>query len=260
MASIIFSFLMIFFICFSETVEALTEDRPFKYYSNGDAKEFGATLSLLSQNANMGKFKVDALYGVNAIVDQDSIWVNWALIDNVYDAIGNEQDNPLNIRRPIDVTVVNVLIKGPYELILKATQLDPDKGLVLPDYFISNPDIMEMLEYVSVGGDGDYQGIMVIMLEPDVLENTPDDQGYTATLSLYDGVGNTILRDEEMAYVEKIKSLVYIWDGKNVQGRYVGPGGYLATTAIEYLNGGSRQVDYQNKTDEVRKLVVGVRK
>ncbi len=247
-------------VIFSETVEALTEERPFKYYSNGEAKEFSAKLSLLSQNANMGRFKVDALYGVNSIVDQDSIWVNWALADNVYDAIGNEQDNPQNIRRPIEVTVVNVLIKGPYELVLKATQLDPDEGLALPDYFTGNPDIMEMLEYVSVEGDGDYQGIMIIMLEPDVLENAPEDQGYAATLSLYDGVGNTILRDEDMAYVKKIKSLVYLWDGRNMQGRYVGPGGYLAYTTIDYLNGSSRQVDYQKKNDEVRKLVVGVRK
>ncbi len=247
-------------VIFSETVEALTEARPFKYYSNGEAKEFSATLSLLSQNANMGRFKVDALYGVPSIVDQDSIWVNWALAGNVYDAIGNEQDNLKNIRRPIDVTVVNVLIKGPYKLILKATQLDPDEGLALPDYFTGNFDIMEMLEYVSVEGDGDYKGIMIIMLEPDVLENAPDVQGYAATLSLYDGVGNTILRDVDMAYIGKTKSLVYLWDGRNKQGRYVGPGGYLATTAIDYLDGSSRQVDYQKKNDEVRKLVVGVKR
>jgi len=237
-------------VVFSETVEGITDEKPFKYFSNNDDKEFSAQLSLLSQNTNMGRFRVDKLFGVDEIVGGDSIWVNWALKDNVFDAIGNEQDNPKNIRRPIDVQVVKVLIKGPYELVLKTTLFDPDIGYTLPGFFTDNSEVKKMLETVDVDNSGDYKGMSIFMLEPDILENVPDDERYTAKLALFDAVGNTVVSNQEMAYIDETKCLVFLWDGTNMNERAVGPGSYCAVIVIEYLQ----------KPEEIRREVIGVRK
>lgn len=237
-------------VIFSETVEEMAEERPFKYYSNGDEKEFSAKLKLLRQNANMGRFSVEDLYGVSSIVDQDSIWINWALAGNVYDAFGNEQDNPVNIRRNIDVEVVTVVKKGPYSLLLKSTLLVPDKGIILPDYITDHPDILQALKGIQKDKDGNYIGIMVISLDADIPENIPDDERFSAKLILCDPVGNVLLGPKAMVYIEETKSRIYLWDGRNNNGRLVGTGAYIAVVKIEY----------KLKPDEVLQKVVGVKR
>jgi len=53
-----------------------------------------------------------------------------------------------------------------------------------------------------------------------------------------------------MAYIEEIRSLVYLWDGRNGNDRIVGPGSYYAVVTIWYTD----------KPGEVKKQIVGVRK
>jgi len=237
-------------VVFSESVDDITRDKPFKYFATTDAKEFGAELTLINQNGNMGLFSVDKLFGASSIVDGDSIWINWALADNICDAAGNQQDNSGNVHRRIDVETITIIKKGPFSLIINATMLDPNVNIKLPDYITSHPDIKAILKSVQMNNNGNIKDIMIITLDPDVIENIPDDEHFSATLSLCDAVGNVFCNRRDMIYLEKTKSLIYIWDGRNDNGRAVGLGAYLALA----------EIDFTTKPDEVLKHLVGVKR
>jgi hypothetical protein len=47
------------------------------------------------------------------------------------------------------------------------------------------------------------------------------------TLSIYDALGNLIVRNKKMGYYKEKKMLLYGWTGRNTKGRIVGGGSYL---------------------------------
>ncbi len=243
-------------VIFSENVEKITKEKPFIYYSNDAQKTFEAKLKVLSQKDEKGVFHVRELYGVESVKDGDSIRIQWALSDNVYDANKNYQENPENIRRPIDVIKVTVIQKGPYELVLQGTLFDPDIAITLPDEFLNNNEIKEMLLSFKTNNDGEHEGIMVITLTPDIMDNIPDNERYSGLITLYDAVGNEVIARRKMAYLKDSKKLVYLWDGRNKNDRRVGPGAYLALVAITWYPDGFEN-DPGKK--EIKRLIIGVK-
>ncbi len=243
-------------VIFSENVEKITKEKPFIYYSNDAQKTFEAKLKVLSQKDNQGVFHVRELYGVESVKNGDSIRIQWALSDNVYDANKNYQENPENIRRPIDVTTLTVIQKGPYELELQGTLFDPDIALTLPDEFLNNNEIKEMLLNFKINNDGEHEGIMVITLTPNNTDNVPDNECYSGLITIYDAVGNEVIVQQEMAYLNNSKNLVYLWDGRNKNDRRVGPGAYLALVVITWYPDG---FDNDSGKKDIQRLIIGVR-
>ncbi len=124
-------------VVFSESVGTVTDKRPFRFYCTGADKTYNADLSVISQNDETGVFEVESVDGIDKIVDGDSIRINWELSgDNIYDAAGNNQDNPRNIRREIAVTVIKDMIRV-------------TKGI----YYDNNADGRVDSVYFTVSGD-----------------------------------------------------------------------------------------------------------
>jgi len=227
-------------VVLSETVETITRDMPFKFYCTSQSMDYDAELAVVSQNANLGRFTVTSLTGVSRISVGDSIRVNWVYSNNVYDAIGNNQDNPKNIRRLIDVRVEKDTIYVPldFKLIPKATILDlsSKKGINL-NGIKHIPEISQVLQYMEQEGDG-YIGLMIITLEPVPIENVSNQDSYTGILHIYDAVGNEVALDIPMGFDENTKQLIGLWNGRNTLDRIVGPGGYVAVMPVNfYLSG-----------------------
>jgi hypothetical protein len=72
--------------------------------------------------------------------------------------------------------------------------------------------------------------------------------GFSATLRIYDGLGNVILPETPLAMTNT--GLAIDWDGRNRYNRYVGDGTYLAI--IKVIDG--------DKTETVKKMLIGVKK
>ncbi len=242
-------------VVLSETVEKIEEEKPFTYYSISQSDTYEARLKPLRQKDNLAEFRVLSINGADAIVDGDSIRINWVYDENVMDEVGNNQDNSKNIRREINAkTIADTVYKSaPFELIVKATLFDEDIGYILNDEITAIPEIQEVVKYLKTK-NGEYKGIMIITLEPDPVYNVSELDHYEGYLNLFDAVGNEIIRDVKMGYHEKNKQLIYVWDGRNHLGRLVGSGAYAAVIPVTYYFDGVKE------RSETKMCVIGVKK
>jgi len=242
-------------VVLSETVEKITKDMPFKFYRTAESKEYDAELAVVSQNSNLGRFTVTSVSGVSRISEGDSIRVNWIYTNNVYDALGNNQDNPKNIRRLIDVRVEKDTIYVPlnFTLIPRATILNVNSKEEIDLSEIKDMgELQEVFQSLPEGEKG-YIGVMIITLTPDPVENVSNQDSYTGTLHIFDAVGNEVARDIPMGYHEKTKRLIGLWNGRNTLGRIVGPGGYAAVIPVDfYFNGKKSRRETFGKTIGVK--------
>jgi hypothetical protein len=72
--------------------------------------------------------------------------------------------------------------------------------------------------------------------------------GYTATIRIYDGLGNVIVPETPLSVTDT--GLVINWDSRNRNNRYVGNGSYLAVVKV---------IDSEGKAT-VRRILIGVKK
>jgi hypothetical protein len=234
-------------VVFSENVGAITPDQPFKFLRVNPASNYDATLSVISQNTNFGRFEVLSLTGVTSIETGDSIWIHWIYDNNVVDEPGNNQDNLENRRRVITVEK----IPDDIDIIIKSLIYDPDEVLTVPDHFYLIPQLKKVLEETGTGSG--HQGIMIITAVPDPMEKYTEFDSLSGRISLFDPLGNTVISNDEMGYDSKGKQLVYIWRGDNEQERQVGPGGYAAIIpCARYCAGYKRQTWNKRATVGVR--------
>jgi hypothetical protein len=101
---------------------------------------------------------------------------------------------------------------------------------------------------LSQNQNGDYIGMIIMVTPDDTLFLLPDFR-LKGDLTIYDAVGNQVVPSRKMVWDNEHKVLVWIWNGKNQNGRAVGAGMYLVLIEIEettpslYPNGGgSKQV------------------
>jgi hypothetical protein len=144
-------------------------------------------------------------------------------------------------------------IPMPFDLILDATLLDYKNGFKLSDEITGIQGMHDLLEGVSQNSKGEYEGVMMITLEPDPVENVSEDDSYKADLEIYDALGNRVMPLKEMVYDKARKRLLFVWTGVNTNGRVVGQGSYLCIAYIDrYFDGDLKE--------ETRKKIIGVKK
>jgi len=70
-------------------------------------------------------------------------------------------------------------------------------------------------------------------------------------------VGNTLVLKEKLAWWDEHKSLVWVWNLKNRNGRFVGPGMYVCLFEIEDI---TESLGYHNNPyKQVKKITIGVK-
>ncbi len=153
-------------VTFSEDVKTIAKEKPFKYYSIDDDKVYDGTLSVISQSVTVGLFNVESLYGVSQIRNGDSIRIHWIYNANVYDELGNNQDNPENIRREITVKVVEKGMALDY-----AVYFDNDANGYIDSIFIAVTG-KKVEEYVD--------DLVDVIVLPDFRKFTIDDYRYSS--------------------------------------------------------------------------------
>ncbi len=240
-------------ITFSEPIEDITRIDPFLFYCPHDDNEYQLTLNTISINDSIGEFSVEDEYAVH---DKDSINIYWKYDNNIYDKIGNNQDNKKNIKRELKVhnTIDTTWKTMDFNLIPKSTILEYDKNYFLSEEIQNLENLKDILENYPME-DGKYKGVMMITLQPDSseLDNITPKDSLEGWLSIYDALGNKLLHHKKMAYDKIRKQLIYVWDGKNRHGRQSGSGSYIAVISVKYY------FDTVIQRQTVEKIILGIK-
>ncbi len=196
-------------VIFSEAVENITRETPFKLYSINSKKEYEAKLKKRDQNNVTAVFEVLSLNeGMPRIGIGDSIRIHKD--GEVFDTKKNEQDNPNNVRRQIEVKRIPI-----------AQDVDVNSTIKLIN------DIN-----------------MIITVTPIDNENITEYDSLAAVFDIFDVVGNTVRSGLEMEFKKEGDNiyLYFEWDCKNHFGRNVGGGTYLGMFMIDFI--------YKDKEDD----------
>lgn len=94
-------------VILSEELKSISTDEPFSFYSGTDSYE--VKLSLINENGTEYLFEIESVSGQSSIIQGDSLHFNGAI--NMSDEKNNTQNNGNNIKRKIDVTVIEEGIK-----------------------------------------------------------------------------------------------------------------------------------------------------
>lgn len=135
-------------INFSESIKEPKKEQPFSFYSIKENKVYSAKLKFRNKNNDKYDFDVLSVEGVSFIEQGDSIRISWKYDNNIVDKVGNNQDNPKNIRREIEVKAITKIIRTTY--------YDDDANghvdrmtVVLPEYDYSDKAIKTIVENIS---------------------------------------------------------------------------------------------------------------
>lgn len=223
---------------FSEEVLSINSDQPFRFFHNG--KSFLGTLELEEHNNESALFSVLSFDGgVEELFAEDSVNIHEAVVD----LVGNEQRDRKNIKRPLDVKIVLPKI----DFKLKAlTPFNPERTVV-PDEVIALVDEVE--KYDLTQSDSGYVGDLITLsvIPRSILSQL--DFTIEAEISILDKVGNVILPQQKMEFLDDMYSLVYLWNGKNSLGRVVGKDSFLLVCQV-------RLVFSDGQTFEARKELI----
>jgi len=189
----------------------------------------------------------------------DSIRINSEISAKVSDNVGNgnKQDNPANIRRLIGMHQELIKKHKPYDLVLKATILDMEKEVAIPDDIHNIPEVKQVLQNCNKV-NGRYKGIMVVFVEPVNKKSPIAGDKCKAAISLYDPLGNALFTNKEMGYYQKqgvFNKMVFVWNGENTLGRIAGPGSYYIRVKAQLFYEGN-----PNGPLKVLHRLVGVKK
>jgi hypothetical protein len=189
-------------ITFSEKIDSITTEKPFLFYSDNANKVYDATLQRLSQDGETAVFKIISFGNdVKRILPGDSI--NIFKNGEVFDLVNNQQDNPDNIRRVIEIEWIPTL----YDV--------------------------EVISTIKMINDN----YMYIQVKPRGLEFITESDSLSAVFDIFDPVGNTVQEGLKMDFYRKNGNmyLQYEWDCRNLADREVGSGTYLGLFRITSL-------------------------
>ncbi len=238
-------------VIFSESIRLSdTKHQPFYFRNPQNGIQYYAYLNKTQPGQNSATFWVQYLNGVNnepilSIEQGDSIWINHAPVHSVLDEVYNIQDNPLNVRRLLDVQIKY----KPYELIISGTTI----------LDLLNPVVIPPFIFQLDGLDNTIQTGMIIIIKPNNPYNLTTGETLSGTLSIFDPVGNSVISEEDMGFYDgggniNNLGLYYVWDGRNSNDRTVGSGNYLAVGFISRVN---RNGEVYEK--DTKKLFIGVK-
>lgn len=249
------------FVTFTEPVTNVVAQVPFRFKSISTGTPlYTANLKAIGQpSPEQMVFEIQRpLTGIDKMQDGDSIWIFEG--NRVGDACKNEtgatvtnyQNNPNNTRRRLYVD--RRLL--PFNLIPVAVSPISKSSIInskfeVPDHYfpILNPNDLNLTQQ-----GGTYYG-MIINVVPDDKSNVYEGFKLKGELTIIDAVGNLVIEKKEMGWDEANKRLIFVWNVKNSNGRYVGSGMYLCLIDIEEISTGP---DHSG-VNEVKRVMIGVK-
>ena len=197
-------------IVFSEPIATITSNTPFQLENKSTGLYMiSLVLPSLPGSGNTLRFLVPQTPTMVYPQKGDSIWINPGA--GVGDAGSIIQTNPNNRRAVLQVAPI------PYQ--------PPPVTIVKCPFSIGSP-----VSDAGVSGTGT------------IIEVTPLKQlagliSFSATLKIFDVLGNTVLNEVALKQNPLSNQLYYLWDGQNQNGRYVGAGAYVTVTTVMDSNG-----------------------
>ncbi len=239
---------------FSEPVNTITHAQPFKLYQESSKDIYRARVQRLATSDvnvlfSIVGFQPSSISGVGA---GDSIWIRPS--NYVADKLNQFQSVEKNIRRPINLN----FILNPFNIeIISVTPFninDPNINNYSDTINLDPINIQELINYGN-HNNNQYHG-MLIQVRPDDITDLHKDFLLEGELSIYDPVGNAIILAKNMGYHKSWKTLVYIWSGRNANGRKVARGTYLAVSNFTVFPKGKNYPELSRK--EVDRTLLGV--
>ncbi len=207
-------------VTFSEKTEKINKVSPFKLMDPVTKIPYSLDVTNISGgDAVTQLFLVNRINGKSVVSRNDSIWINEK--DSVNDNLNNIQSNPNNRR----VTIQTTDIDYTFTATAGPTPVNP-KTYIIPHIARSQ------FKQGSVPN-----GVIILIKSSQPL--LPQDS-VSADISIYDQVGNAVLKDEQCVLTSETGKLLYIWNGINKNNRYVGDGTYVAIINVKVSNGVSR--------------------
>jgi len=248
------------FIKFSEPVNRVTAIEPFYFLDKDNNTNYTVTLSDVGQpETDKMVFSVTSVSGVDYMEDGDSVWIKET--DRVCDDRGNFQNNNQNARRRLYVRRIVL----PYTYVPRAVSPISVQSLTTTDNrvpvdivtVLGNDGILNDLN-LQKNASGDYCGMIIMVVsDPDNIGQFIPDLKIRGTLTMLDAVGNTLVLKANLAWWDQRKSLVWVWNLKNRNGRVVGSGMYVCLFEIEDI---TPSLGYDNRPQkQVKKITIGVK-
>lgn len=222
---------------FSEEVKDQYSNEPFDLTTG--SKTYSVELDNKQHGGNSVAFTVDEEKNKDLPEEGDSLWID--VKGKITDIAGNEQQNSKNIRAKINFTYIYSFSVIAYPNGIKGEKSSIEKAA---KYY--NTD--------KVTSDKD----IVILVKPHGIVKNPE--SFTMRLTVFDAVGNVVLRDIPMKYNKldtdkKRQAWSFVWEKRmNSGSRIAGAGSYLSVVHIE-TKGGSRE---EAKTYEPVYTMIGI--
>lgn len=209
-------------VTFSEKTEKVDKVSPFKLMDPVTKVPYSLDVTNISVGDDVTQiFLVNSINGKSIVSRKDSIWINEK--DSVSDNLENIQTNPNNRRVIVQTNDINynfTVTAGPTPVNPKTYLIPHTARSQFKDGSVSN-------------------GVIILIKSSELL--LPQDS-VSANISIYDQVGNAVLKDGQCVSTSENGKLLYIWNGVNKNGRYVGDGTYVAVVNVNVTNGISRTI------------------
>ncbi len=201
---------------FSEEVKVPSEKDPFKFYDClNPSQSYDMHLTPMSSSSGASvTFKVDTVivkkeYPQNG----DSLWIVGG--KNVQDILSVKQDKN---------TVLAPLVVKDYPFNITLTVLNPVK---LSKLRLNN----DLITLYNLNDEKKEEGVLIKIK---ISGHIAYPEQLSATLDVFDAVGNYVSQDIEGHYVPAKTSLAVVWDARNKNGRLVGPAPYAGIVTVKY--------------------------
>ncbi|NLD94213.1 MAG: VWA domain-containing protein [Fibrobacter sp.] len=207
---------------FSEKADSVDVPAPFWLFDPVRQEKYSISLSTIASGDGITqRFIVTAVNVKTSVSRNDSIWINeTASVNDMFNNVQNNQNN----RR---VTLQSQKIDYSFTVIAGPTPVNP-KTYTIPNVIAS-----------QFNNGAVTSGVVIQIKSGEVV--LPQDS-ISASITIYDQVGNAVVKDDKCAVTRENGKLLYIWNGVNRNGRYVGDGTYVAVITVTVSNGVSRTI------------------
>ena len=196
---------------FSETISAPTSNQPFVLYDAKTGEPYTMTLHYVKQVSSTEQlFSIEQVNGKEYPEWKDSISIN--PLAGVKDTSNNIQDSE-NRRSEL----IFKAEKYDYTIVSLPNPFDPIKAEISAS----------VRNYYNIT---DKEGLVIVAKPASRIAGHVVLRG---KLAIYDAVGNKVLEIVSKETESNAKDLIFVWNGTNKKGRFVGTGTYLAVLTIE---------------------------
>jgi len=207
---------------FSEKTDSVDVPAPFWLIDPVTQIKYSLSLSnIASGDGITQRFVVNTINGKTSVSRSDSIWINETA--PIHDKLNNVQDNKDNHR----ATLQSSKIDYTFTVTAGPTPVNPKTYTI--------PNVIK-----NQFNNGTVTNGVVVLIKSG--ERVLPQDSMSASISIYDQVGNAVVKDDKCAVTSENGKLLYLWKGVNRNGRYVGDGTYVAVITVKVSNGVSRTI------------------